>query len=310
MILAAGLTPAWQRILVFDRLRLGEVNRAVEASACASGKVLNVARACCALGVKATALTVVGGSAGEAIRQEFERDSLPADWISSPRPTRVCTTLIDPEGGVTELVENSLPLDHGELERFRSRYLEAAGAAETVVLSGSLPPQTPTEFYRELIETTPGRVILDARGPELRAALAARPYLVKPNRQELEATVGRALETDESVVAALRELNRQGATWALVTQGAGAVWATSLTETLRFDPPALTAVRNPIGCGDCLAAGIAVGLQCSEELAEAVRLGLAAAAENALELLPARLERAAVDARRRGIVSPVRPVSG
>ena len=39
MIVAAGLTPAWQQILRFDALRLGEVNRAVEAHWCASGKV-------------------------------------------------------------------------------------------------------------------------------------------------------------------------------------------------------------------------------------------------------------------------------
>ena len=41
VILSAGLTPAWQQILVFDAFHPGEVNRAVEAHWCSSGKVLN-----------------------------------------------------------------------------------------------------------------------------------------------------------------------------------------------------------------------------------------------------------------------------
>ena len=38
MILAAGLSPAWQQILVFDRFRPGGVNRAANARLCARGK--------------------------------------------------------------------------------------------------------------------------------------------------------------------------------------------------------------------------------------------------------------------------------
>ena len=41
MILTAGLTPAWQQILVFDSFRPGEVNRARESHWCASGNVFN-----------------------------------------------------------------------------------------------------------------------------------------------------------------------------------------------------------------------------------------------------------------------------
>jgi hypothetical protein len=35
MILAAGLTPAWQQIYVFDRFHPGEVNRAIGVGRCA-----------------------------------------------------------------------------------------------------------------------------------------------------------------------------------------------------------------------------------------------------------------------------------
>jgi len=58
-------------------------------------------------------------------------------------------------------------------------------------------------LYQELLEKTPGRAILDIRGPELLAALERQPLLVKPNREELARTVGRALGTDDDVRAAI-----------------------------------------------------------------------------------------------------------
>jgi tagatose 6-phosphate kinase len=45
VIVAAGLTPAWQYVLVFGELRMGEVNRARESRWFASGKAVNVALA-------------------------------------------------------------------------------------------------------------------------------------------------------------------------------------------------------------------------------------------------------------------------
>ena len=63
----------------------------------------------------------------------------------------------------------------------------------------------------------------------------------------------------------------------------------SPSEVYRIEPPVVEQIINPIGCGDCLAAGMAWGLQQRQEPIEAVRLGIAAAAENLGGLLPARL---------------------
>ena len=122
------------------------------------------------------------------------------------------------------------------------------------------------------------------------AALEARPFLVKPNREELARTVSRPLACDDDVLAAMRELNARGATWVVVTQGKEAVWVTSALVTERLESLRVEEIVNPIGCGDCLAAGIAWGLERGHEPLEAIRLGIAAAAENVRQLLPARLD--------------------
>ena len=172
MILAAGLTPAWQQIVVLDSLRTGQVNRAKEVHWCAAGKVLNVGMALAHLGATSKTLSPIGGESGGAIQREFEVAGYNARWIETAVATRVCTTLLDTATSTTtELVENSAAMTPDELAAFHNAYAVEAAHAEMVVLSGSLPQGTPADFYRRLLEQTPGRAVLDVRGPELLAAL-------------------------------------------------------------------------------------------------------------------------------------------
>lgn len=302
MILAAGLTPAWQQILQFDEFHVGEVNRAARAQWCASGKVLNVGIALYHLGAECRTLSFVGGSPGEQIRTEFAAGGIPATWVDASRNTRVCTTILNgSEGPTTELVENAPTHDSAELDRFRDAYRETVRSASTVVFSGSLPEGTPPGFVSDLLDVANCRAILDIRGPELLAALPKQPLLVKPNREELARTLLTSIETDEELLSAMRELNSRGARWVAITQGPETLWLTSQTQTYRLTPPQRKVV-NPIGCGDCLAAGIAVALDQRSDVPDAVWFGAAAAADNLGQLLPARLDRARIASSVMGII--------
>lgn len=304
MILAAGLSPAWQQVLVFDEVSAGEVNRASEARWCASGKVLNVARAVHSLGGVVETVCLVGGQAGESIRDEFVADDIPGHWVPTRSPTRVCTTIIEQTTiRVTEFVENARAITADELCAFELAYERVVSDSNLCVLTGSLPEVTgkgkPIDLFARLMTDSP-RTILDVRGPELIAALPHRPLLVKPNRQELGMTLGRVLRTDEKTLDAMQELNAAGAEWTLVTNGSDDVLLTSESDGWRLTVPSVD-VRNPIGCGDCLAAGIAVALCHGAEMIEAVRFGIASAAQNATDILPARLNRNAATEMAAGV---------
>ena len=290
MILAAGLTPAYQQMLVFDDFRLGEVNRARQVFKCASGKVLNVGLALHHLGGTNMTLALIGGLEGESIDREFASLGISRRWIWSPKPTRICTTILDRSGGAaTELVENALPVEAEQLDQFSETFGGLAGTARIVVLSGSLPAGAPKAFYRDLIGRTGARVILDASGQELLAALPLHPFCVKPNREELSRTLGRELNTESDLKAALREVQRLGAEWVVVSQGSKMLWASGEGKLYLFQPAKVQTV-NPIGSGDCLAAGIAWALRSGMEMSDAIHFGMAAAAENASMMLPGRLD--------------------
>lgn len=296
MILSAGLTPAWQQIMIFRSFRYGEVNRASEVHWYAQGKVLNAGIAAHHLGGPSLTLATVGGPPLAQIDREFAELGIPRRWVVTESATRVCTTILDRTTGVmTELVENGKTLRREELDEFRRAYAEEVARASVAIIAGSLPLGTPTSFYRELVERTPCPAVLDFRGEGLLATLDLRPLVVKPNREELAQTVGQPLQDDNQLLDAMRSLNRRGAEWVVITQGVGPVWVTSTSKTYQLHPLRVDDVINPIGSGDSMAAGIAWAIRAGRGIVDAVKMGIAAAAENVRRLDTGRVDPARVE---------------
>lgn len=291
MIVATGLSPAWQRIYLFDDLHVGGVNRARQGHACASGKVVNVAVALAHLGTQGSMVTMTGGATGNQIEAELASLNVVGRFIRSSASTRVCTTILDERTKTTtELVENVGPVSAAEVDALVASHREIAANAKAVVLTGSLPQGAPATLYQNLIRGSAAPAILDARGEELALALSERPLLVKPNAEELARTVGRELGDDAAIWNAMREIQDRGAQWVLVSQGAHPAFLLGPSVKMRVFPAPATVV-NPIGCGDCLAAGVAWGIAEGLDMVDAVARGIAAAADNLSKLLPARLDR-------------------
>jgi tagatose 6-phosphate kinase len=277
--------------MVFRSFRYGEVNRAAEVHWFAQGKVINAAIAAHHLGGPTLALAPLGGPPLPLVDRELAEMGLARRWVVTQSPTRVCTTILDQATDtMTELIEESRPLAPGELEEFRRVYAEEAATAAAVVLTGSLPIGTPPAFYRELVERTPCPAVLDFRGEGLLAALDLNPLVVKPNREELAQTVGRPLNDDAQLLDAMRSLNRRGAQWVVTTQGGRPVWVTSASNTYRLHCLPIDKVVNPLGSGDAMAAAIAWATRDGRSIVDAVRLGIAAAAENLRRLETGRFD--------------------
>lgn len=302
MILTAGLTPAWQQVLVFDRFRMGEVNRACEVQRCASGKVLNAGVAVHLQGCASLTLATAGGAVLKEMDDDLEQSGVPRRWIPTQAATRVCTTLLDRSTGtITELVENGRPLEAEELQSFCQAFQEEVARADLALVMGSLPAGTPSSYYRDLLARATCPTILDFRGEGLLSVLDLEPLVVKPNREELGNTLGYPPANNAELVEAMQSLNRRGAQWVIITHGTEAVWITSRDRVYRAYPLRVDHLVNPIGCGDVMAAAIARATVEGRELIESVRLGIAAAAANARNLLPGRFDPASLEAEARQV---------
>lgn len=299
MILCLGPTPAAQRVMVFRHLTLDAVNRAVTTCDGAAGKSINVAKVLHAMGEQPLATGFLGGDRGEFLRTLLRQRGIAHDFIEVPERTRQCVTVIDETGGtVTELVEESraVALDaYAQLAAVVQRHLPDCRA---VVMSGTLTPGGPVDFYRRCAEEAraAGRLtVVDAQGTPLVEALAARPGLVKPNRAELAATIGHPLPDEAAVLAAVRELHQRGAERVVVTAGSHPALASDGRRVWRVTPPHIRAI-NPIGSGDAFTAALVARLLHGEDLAEACRTGAAAGAANALSLMAGEVDAAQIEA--------------
>lgn len=298
MILCLGPTPAAQRVMIFHRLTLDAVNRAHTTLDGAAGKAVNVAKVLRTLGETVVATGFAGGDRGEFIRQALADRGVAVDFVPVPERTRQCVTVIDEAGGtVTELVEESRPVASAAYEALAASLQRHLPACRAVVLSGTLTPGGPVDFYRRCAGAAHAAGVwcgVDAQGPPLLAALEARPDLVKPNRAELAATTGRELPDEPAVFAALRELHARGAQRVVVTAGAAPTLAFDGRTFWRITPPRIRAL-NPIGSGDAFTAALTARLARGDDLGEACRWGAAAGAANALTPMAGEVERAQVE---------------
>jgi tagatose 6-phosphate kinase len=292
-ILCLGTTPAAQRVMVFGKLTLDAVNRAATTLDGAAGKSINVAKVLKTLGEDPVATGFLGGDRGEFLRAVLTEQGIESDFVTVSTRTRQCLTVIDESAGThTELVEESRPVELAAFDKLmailRCRVLEC----RAVVMSGTIVTGGPPNLYFDcvqLAEKTGALSVVDAHGTALIEALKARPGLVKPNRSELAATVGRELNNDTDTMKAMRELSERGAQRMVVTAGSEPALAFDGKVFWRVISPHIKAV-NPIGSGDACTAGLALRLLRGDDLGEACRWGAAAGAANALTLMPGEVD--------------------
>jgi tagatose 6-phosphate kinase len=285
MIVCVGTTPALQRTLTFATVTLDAVNRALEVRETASGKSVNVARVLRELGEDALALGFLGGERSAFFKADLDQAGVPHDFVETAATTRICSTLLDQTSmTATELVEEPRSVTPEECRALFDKIDQALGIGELMVLSGSLAPGVSKDFYQDCIQRARRagiRVILDAAGEPLTLALAERPFLVKPNRLELEHASGLEIRSDKALILALRAIVPARADWAAVTLGADGILLSDGRDFQRIATPGIRAV-NPIGSGDAVAAGFASAIARGWPVPEAARFAAACGAANAL----------------------------
>lgn len=292
MILILGLSPAVQRTLEFDELRLGGVNRATRVVETAGGKGVNTARVAAILGADVRLLSVAGGARGGSLERLLAKDGIDARVVRVKSETRVCHTIMG-RGESTELVEEAGKLSQGEVAAVLRAFRKELKRATVVVLVGSLPKGCGDNFYGRLAREARQRkvpVLVDAQGKLLLNALREGPFLVRVNRRELhEATRGAGLQ-------GLAGPAEAGAKWLVVSDGANHVQVSTSESGLRvwrFKPPRVQVV-NTVGSGDAMLGGIAHALDRGQPMLEAIRWGLACGAANAMTATAGKVDRAEV----------------
>lgn len=257
MVLTVTLNAALDVTYEVERLVPNTSHRITRQHAQAGGKGVNVSRVLSALEQDTCATGLVGGATGQAIREEVV-SGFPEAFFTISGESRRTHTVVSAAGGDATLFNESGPQVSGEeWSAFREHITNMLGCADVLVCSGSLPPGVPDSGYAELVELAHAHgvpTVIDASGPPLTAAAAAKPTVVKPNIHELTATTG---YTDP--VRGAQVLLEAGVRCVAVSLGEEGLLVVNASGALRAYPP--ERVRgNPTGAGDATVAAIAKGL--------------------------------------------------
>ena len=284
MIYTVTLNPSLDKTLNVPDLRPGEVHRAQVIRQDYGGKGVNVSRALRALGIESEIVAVFAGATGRRLQVGLDSAHFRGHYLWLEGETRQNITLFDESSRqYTKINEPGPMLQSEHLAQLGQLIQQLANPVDLWAFCGSLPPGAPADLYVRLInliQQRGGRAFLDSSGSALRAGLAARPFAIKPNREEAGELLGRTLTGDADHARAARELQDMGASIVALSRGSESLVLCTEDELLVAKPPSIAA-RSPIGAGDATLAALiwAISDKCDpyETARRAVACGTAAA---------------------------------
>jgi 1-phosphofructokinase family hexose kinase len=308
MILCISPNPAIDRRLRLGRLALGEVNRARAVEPMPGGKAAHVAMGVRTLGEEVLWVGFLGGATGVECERGLKGLGIPVHVVRVAEDTRNNLEIIDEAGTVTEILEPGARVHALGLQEMMAAcrlLFKKYGAGGQAVLSGSLPPGVPANFYAQLImeaRLCGCRTLLDTSGDALTRALSGRPDFIKPNRQEAEQLTGLALDDEEQAAYAACRLFRAGAGSVALSLGAeGMLWQSSLDAAPLLARPPAVKVVSAVGSGDASVAGFAVARARGLSDIETIKLAAACGTANCVADAPGRFTLHDVEALLSGI---------
>jgi 1-phosphofructokinase family hexose kinase len=284
MIYTLTLNPAVDRELTVPAMEFDSVLRATESRVDFGGKGFNVSRLLRGMDEPSSAVGFLGGNAGELLEKGLKSLGIGTDfvWVNEETRTNVSIVTLSHDHYIKVNEKGPLIAESRQTELL-AKIDSLAKAGDWWVLAGSLPPGLSNDFYARLIQVLNrhgANAILDTSGESLVLGCAEKPYLVKPNAEEIHAITGLAVDSLTEIAAAASAVCGLGAQNVVVSMGKeGALLHTSEASWLTHTPRIQE--KNPIGAGDSMVGGLVWALAHGFGLKEALLWGVASGAATA-----------------------------
>ncbi|MBQ1214909.1 MAG: 1-phosphofructokinase [Firmicutes bacterium] len=282
MIYTVTFNPAIDYVVYVSELKVGKTNRSQHEDVFLGGKGINVSTMLNNLGVENKALGFVAGETGELVEQGLKERGMDTDFIRLPEgDTRINVKV---RGKLETEVNGSGPHIPDVYIQQLMEKLEQVKDEDVIVLSGSVPRSVSKDVYANIMEQMKGRpvkIVVDAAGDLMKNVLPHRPFLIKPNRAELEGLAGKVLGRTREIMRSAKDLQAQGARNVLVSLGGDG--ALLLDETGKFHRIGVPKgeLKTSVGSGDSMVAGFLAGYQKTGDYVTALRTGAACGSASA-----------------------------
>ncbi len=276
MIYTVTFNPAVDYVVHTDEMKIGETNRSSKEEIYFGGKGINVSLVLKELGIKSKALGFTAGFTGEAIERGITEKGIEADFVRLDNGfSRInvkikSRTETEINGCGPEIPEKYVAELFNKLNEIQS--------GDTIILAGSIPSSLPSDMYEKILENLSGRkirAVVDATKDLLLNVLKFRPFLVKPNSDELGEIFGVKLSGTQEIIEYAEKLKEMGALNVLVSMAGDGAVLVDENKNAHICGACKGKVKNSVGAGDSMVAGFLAGYEKSG-YEYALKLGTAA----------------------------------
>lgn len=285
MIYTITFNPALDYISQVDNFEVGKINRTKTEEILSGGKGLNVSTVLSNLGIESTALGFIAGFTGEELKKNIEEKGIKTDFINVKKGiTRINVKISSKEetalnGNGPEITEENIKELIEKIDKIKSE--------DKVILAGNIPKCINNNIYEIICKKLNEKNVLfivDATKELLMNVLKFKPFLIKPNKEELEETFNEKIESKEEIIEHAKKLQKMGAQNVLISLGGdGAILVTNENKEYFINAPK-GKVLNTVGAGDSMVAGFIAGYEKSGEYEYAFKMGVATGSARAFSM--------------------------
>ena len=256
MIYSVTLNPSIDFIVRVKDFQLGETNRAYEDNFFAGGKGIMVSKLLKNVKTNCVNLGFLGGFTGTFIEQNLKKLNILSDFVTVNENTRVNVKLKTETE--TEINCQGPKISDNEKEEFLDK-IRKIKSDDFVILSGSVPSNLGNDFYITIIEILNKNGVkftLDSSGETFSKSLKYKPFLIKPNKDELKEYARIEFKNNQEIVNYVRENLVDKAEHVIISLGGeGALYIDKKFSLFAYPLRVKENVVNTVGAGDSVVAG-------------------------------------------------------
>jgi 1-phosphofructokinase len=296
VIYTVTLNPALDYIIKMDELKKGEINRSKEEITIPGGKGINVSIVLKELGIDSVALGWVSGFVGEEIEKRVKQHGIVTDFIKLKNSeSRINVKIVTSE---QETAINCIgqKVNEDDINKLYEKIEKIGNGKEMdwIVLAGSVPKGVNEEIYEkicEILKQKNVKIIVDTTREFLLNTLKYKPFLIKPNKDELEEIFNIKINSKDEAIKYAKILKENGAQNVLVSLGGdGAILVDENNEEHKIDAIKNKEKISTVGAGDSVIAGFVAGYLKYENYEKALKMGMAAGGATANSIFLATKE--------------------
>lgn len=274
MIYTVTLNPSIDYVVRLDSLVTGITNRTKSEEYYFGGKGINVSCVLAELDLESTAFGFVAGFTGDAIEKGIRNDKIITDFIKLENGISRINIKIK-AGEETEINCQGPHIEESELFRLLKK-VDRIKDGDTLVIAGNVPNTMPDDVYERILERIKDkkvRIVVDATKKLLLNSLKYKPFLIKPNRQELSEIFETEISTESDIEKYANELRKMGAQNVLISLGGDGAMLIDEFGQKHKQGVLKEKVINTVGSGDSMVAGFIAGYEKEHSYPYALKLG-------------------------------------